>query len=98
MTTREPEFNDRDRAVILADYDEEHAPRGSHGVRISEATDASNNPLSTEATGRFVAVPYTDYAQDALDKARKARRDAVGDDDWPLLWVVRHEHLGEPEN
>lgn len=98
MTTREPEFNDRDRAVILADYDEEHAPRGSHGVLISEATDPKNNPLSTAATGRFVAAPRADYAQDALDKARKARRDEVGDVDWPLLWVVRHEDIGNPED
>lgn len=97
MTTREPEFNDRDRAVILADYDEEHAPRGSHGVLISEATDPKNNPLSPAATGRFVWEPVADFAQDALNKTRDERRKAVGDEDWPLLWKVRLETVGTTE-
>lgn len=84
--------------MILADYERENAPRGSHGVLVSEATDPKNNPLSPEATGRFVAAPRADYAQSALDKAVKARRDEVGDVDWPLMWVVRHEAFGEHEN
>lgn len=98
ITTREAEFNDRDRALILASYERDTAPRGSHGVLIAEATDPRNNPASAESTGRFVAKPFSDFAQDAVDKAKKARRDAVGDDDWPLLWVVHHEQLDEPDS
>lgn len=39
VTTREPEFDARDRAALIADYADEHAPRSSTGALMSEATD-----------------------------------------------------------
>lgn len=77
--------------MILADLDRERAPRGSHGVLLSEATDPNYNPYSPTASGRFVAEPVADYAQDALNRAAEARRKAAGDTDWPLQWQVRLE-------
>ena len=89
---REAEYSDRDRALLLADLDAEHAPRGPHGVRISEATDAKYNPYSPDAEGTFVAEPLVDYAQAAIDRAVEARRKKVkAEEDWPLLWPVRLE-------
>lgn len=83
--------------MLLADWAAEREPRGSHGIALSVATDPRNNPISTESTGRFVAEPVADFAQDAIDRAKKERRDRVGEgDDWPLLWRVRHEQFDEP--
>lgn len=59
-------------------------------MKLSEATDPANNPL-TPGGGRFVAEPAADFAQAAIDKAAEARRKAVGDDDWPLIWRTRLE-------
>lgn len=39
MTTREPEYDDRDRALISASFNEQHQPRGPHGYTMAEATD-----------------------------------------------------------
>lgn len=92
MTTTEAEFSDADRAAYLASYDAERAPRGSHGVLISRATDPQMNPYLAGAAGRFVAEPVIDFAQEAIDKGIKARSKAVDPkDDWPLLWRVSEE-------
>ena len=92
VTVREPEYNDRDRAHLLADWDAENAPRGAHGVLVSEATDPKYNPYALDAAGSFVAEPVVDYAQAAIDREVDARRKAVSaEDDWPLLWSVRLE-------
>lgn len=95
MTTREPEYNDQDRAVLLTEWDARNAPRGPHGVLMSEAADPDNNPYSMTATGRFIAEPVVDFAQDAIDRAAKERRKKVGDDDWALFWRVHHERVGD---
>lgn len=91
VTVRESEYSDRDRALLLQSWDEEHTPRGPHGVPVAEATDEANNPLSPAATGRFEAEPVIDFAQDAIEKAQEARRKALSnpDDDWPLIWRVK---------
>jgi hypothetical protein len=93
ITVREPEYSDRDRALLLASWDAEHEPRGTHGVPVKEATDPANNPFSTESTGKFVAEPIIDFAQDAIDRAREARRKAMKnpEDDWALVWKVSRE-------
>jgi hypothetical protein len=83
---------------LLADWDEAHKPRGPHGIPIDAATDPKNHPLLPTATGRFVAEPVIDFAQDAVEKAKEARRKALGGiDDWPLMWQVRLEQNGAPE-
>lgn len=85
--------------MILADWDAENAPRGEHGVLISEATDPAYNPYNMDAQGRFVAEPVADYAQDAIERAMKERRKAMGnkDDDWALRWRVRLERATPDE-
>lgn len=93
---REPEYTDRDRALLLASWDAEHEPRGPHGIPVKEATDPANNPFSTESTGKFVAEPVIDFAQDAIEKAKEARRKQVSaEDDWAIFWRVRRE--GSPD-
>lgn len=96
VTVRESEYSLQDQARLLADWDAEHTNRGPHGVPVSEATDPANNPFSTSSTGHFVAEPVIDFAQDAIDRAREARAKALKnpEDDWALLWRVRHEPLG----
>lgn len=61
----------------------------------AEATDPANNPFSTDSTGRFVAEPVIDFAQDAIDRAREARAKSLKnpEDDWALMWRVRREAL-----
>jgi len=92
VTVRESEYGERDRALILADWEREHEPRGSHGVLVSEATDPKFNPYSPDAEGQFVAEPIVDFAQAAIDRALEARRKLIkADEDWPLLWPVHLE-------
>ncbi|MEI3845317.1 MULTISPECIES: hypothetical protein [unclassified Microbacterium] len=59
MTVREPEFSEWDRAVLLADLAEERAPRGSHGVLLSEAMD----PKNQFAGSWVVEGPMKDWAE-----------------------------------
>lgn len=63
MTVREPEYNDRDRALIAASYADEQQPRGRHGIPLAEAMDAANQ-FAYEAVG-----PREDFAQSAINKA-----------------------------
>ena len=63
MTVREPEFNDRDRALILASQAAEDVPRGRHGIPLSEAMDVKNQ-FAYEAVG-----PRVDWAQSAINQA-----------------------------
>lgn len=84
VTVREPEFDDRDRALLLADYEAERAPRGSHGLLLSETTDPAyqydwETPL-----------PTMDFAAEALRKTQDAYKKAYPDADMSaLLWTVR---------
>lgn len=69
VTVREPEFSDLDRGWMLHSWEQEHAPRGEHGVLMSEATDRKN-------MGRFeLTEPETDYAMktylDGLELLKK---------------------------
>lgn len=90
---RESEFTDRDRGLLLGSWEAQHEPRGPHGIPIADATDPSNNPFAPDAAGRFVAKPVIDFAQDAIDRAREARRKSMQnpDDDWALRWEVELE-------
>lgn len=66
VTIREPEFSDVDVAMLLADYEREHEPRGRHGRPMVEAMDTSNQ------FGYEVPPPSTDWAQKALNEAEEA--------------------------
>lgn len=61
MTTREPEFNDDDRARMFVDYEDEHEPKSSTGVPWSVASDPANR-------GRFTVEAETDFALEARQK------------------------------
>lgn len=64
---------------------------------MKDATNPAFNPLSTESTGRFVAEPVIDFAQDAIDKAREVRRKLIKpEDDWAISWRVRAEGSPTP--
>lgn len=72
VTVREAEFSAWDRAVLLADRAEARAPRGHHGILMSEAT-------ARENFGRFVVPePTTDLAAKALREAREAWKEQHG--------------------
>lgn len=83
VTTREPEFTERDRLLILASRRADAAPRGSHGVLLSEATDPKN------AYAFEVDLPTTDFAQKALNDAQETYQKQNEDVDMGvLLWSV----------
>lgn len=71
--TREPEFDDTQRELLLAQMELE-ADKGWHGHPVSEATDPANQ-FAYEGRG-----PRVDYAAAAIGKAqddwRKANKDA----------------------
>ena len=66
VTVRESEYNDRDRALIAASWRADQAPRGRHGIPLSEAMDPANQ-FAYEAVG-----PREDFAQSAINKAQDA--------------------------
>lgn len=84
ITTREPEFSERDRHMILAQRRDDAAPRNAHGVPIAEATDPANRDAYE------VPLPVMDFAEATLARAQKKYStdypDAVMDS---LLWQVR---------
>lgn len=91
VTTREPEFSDADRAMLLASKAASEEPKSRTGFPLDEATDPA---LQHQWT---VPLPTTDFAQAALDRAQDAyqkRKDAgeVLPDPGSLLWRV--ERLG----
>ena len=84
MTVREPEYNDHDRALIAASYAADQAPRGRHGLLLSEATDPAHQH------DWEVRMPRRDYAQQALDREQAAYLKKWGDADMDsLLWRVQ---------
>lgn len=66
VTVREPEFSDVDVAMLLADYERQHLPRGRHGIPLAEAMDPVNQ-FAYE-----VPPPSTDWAQKAQNDAEEA--------------------------
>ena len=69
---RESEFDDRDRATLLADYSEEHQPRTQLGVLVSDALDKD--------AAWNVDVLY-DHAAAAVDRKRDEYKRAYPDAD-----------------
>jgi hypothetical protein len=68
-------------------------PRNRFGVPLSEATDPANNPYDSNATGRWHVEPVADFSVAMVEKAVAARKKAVGDDDWPLIWSVERRDV-----
>lgn len=94
ITAQEPEWSPLDLALVIEAQRVSRIPRGSHGVPLADATNPKHNPYAVDRTGRFVAEPIVDFAQAAIDQAREARKKAVGNDDWPLIWTARLETFG----
>lgn len=63
VTVSEPRFKAGEVALLLASRRAENAPRGSHGVLMSEATDPANQ-FAIEVT-----PPHVDWVQSALNDA-----------------------------
>lgn len=91
VTTREPEFNDQQRALLVA-YERAEADRGSHGHPMSEATSPDADPAKAGGW-RYEAneKPKMDFAaraladrQDAFYKSRPAGESRTGH-----LWYVQ---------
>lgn len=99
VTIREPEYSDWDRALLMSDRAKQRAPRGSHGLLLSETTDPDNQ-FAYKAK-----KPITDWAEKALRDAKKEYQKK-----WPsadmgaLLWEVEplpvagEEELGTAED
>lgn len=83
ITTREPEFSAADRANLIASVEAEKAPRGAHGLPISETTDPASQ-YEWE-----IPLPTLDFAQAKLDAAVAAYKKQYPDADTnALLWRV----------
>lgn len=89
VTHREPEWCEADKLSVFAEL-ERRRLTGPHGQPMDEATDARGNPSSHDAEWKYVAEPYTDFAQAALDSAAEVYRKQYGDD-LPdgLKWTVK---------
>lgn len=83
VTATQSRFTPREVALLLASRREENAPRGSHGFKLSEATDPENKDAFT------VPLPITDFAEKALIRERKKYSDRWGQDALDAtLWRV----------
>ncbi|GAA1148394.1 hypothetical protein GCM10009651_36330 [Microbacterium natoriense] len=77
VTVREPEFSAWDRAVLLADAVDSKAPRGAHGLLLSEVTKPENQfAYDVPRTPLGIPMPGIDWAQKALDDAQEQYRKA----------------------
>lgn len=73
VTTTEPRFTSKDKALLLAARRKALEPRGSHGFTVAEATDPKN-------FGKFkVGMPITDLALKAQSEARESWKQKYGD-------------------
>lgn len=83
VTVREAEFSAWDRAVLIADRAHALAPRGDHGLLLSETTDPANQ-------GRYtVPLPTVDFAAKKLADEKKKYAKQWGDDALTgTLWRV----------
>lgn len=90
VTVREAEFSSWDRAVLLADRARALAPRGAHGLLLSETTNPEN-------AGRYtVPLPTVDFAAKKLAAEKKKYAQQWGDESLTgTLWRVELSPPGE---
>lgn len=87
VTVREPEWSPDDVAALLASRREQFAPRGSHGILISESTDpALKDAWEVDLPTRDFATALLHASQDTYFKQYPT---AKGDSS--LLWRVRRK-------
>lgn len=89
VAVTEARFTRAEKSLLIESRRRALEPRGSHGIRFSEASDPANDPTSWDATGEFVVpLPAVDFAADAL---RKAKSEWPDDDKRPMLWRVERK-------
>jgi hypothetical protein len=81
VTTAEPRFTRDEVALLLASRRAENAPRGEHGLLLSEAMDPKNQ-FAFETT-----PPVMDWAQKTLNDARAAYRKKSPDADMTAVQI-----------
>lgn len=83
----EPRFTPREKALLIAAMRALDAPRGKHGILLSEAT---NPDVQWE-----VDLPSRDYVQQAIDREQRAYLENYGDAAEPnsLLWRPRRRQV-----
>lgn len=67
---REPEF-DKEQYEYLAALAEYEASIGEHGQPLEESMSPLADPMNPEGTHMYVAKPYRDWADDALERAQQ---------------------------
>lgn len=94
-TTREPEFSRADVESMIAFIESQRV--GHHGQPMSEATSPLADPLNRDRRWKYVAEPWTDFADQALERAKKKFRAEHGDavDLDGVIWQVRKVDLGQ---
>jgi hypothetical protein len=71
VTVREPEFSERDRALLLA-YKARKRDIGLYGESLSEAMSPDSDPSNNDATIRYEAVgPAVNHAEQVLERAKE---------------------------
>lgn len=83
VTVSEPRFTPVEKAKLMRSRFEDTRPRGSHGLPLSDATDATKE--------WEVGLPTRDFAQQALDRTRAEYEKNYGDsaENGSLIWTVR---------
>ena len=79
MTVTEPRFTRAEVDLLIASRRRDQEPRGAHGYTIAEATDPANQYAFE------VPLPTTDFAQDALNRAKESYRKRYKDADMSAL-------------
>lgn len=93
VTEREPEFSREDVEAFIA-Y-KESLRVGPHGHPMSEAVSPLGDPSNPNREWDWnVPLPVKDFAQDALDRAKKRYKDQYPDADLGALrWLVEKRDL-----
>lgn len=84
VSTTQSRFTPIEVARLLASRRAENAPRGGHGILLTEATDPANKDAFT------VPLPITDFAAKALRREQDAYEKRWGKDAMhDTLWRVQ---------
>lgn len=91
VTVRESEYSDLDRGWLLHSWEQDHAPRGEHGILMSEATDRAN-------MGEFeLSEPVTDYAMKTYIDGRELLKKKYGEEMLEYLTFHVRKKAPKPE-
>lgn len=93
VTEQEPEFSREDVEAFIALLEAKRV--GPHGHPMSEAVSPLGDPSNPAREWDWnVPLPVKDFAQDALDRAKKRYKDQYPDADLGALrWLVEKQDL-----